>query len=273
VALGTDTGGSIRIPAAYCGVVGYKPTHGLVGEEGVTALSPSLDHVGLITAQVQDCLDVLPAIADSGADPGPVEPTAVRLGVLEDQLADPRLVPEIAAITRAALDRRATAGVVLEPRRGEVLAEAERLLDPILMGEAWRVHATTMGTRPEHFGEPTRRLFAAAEHADPAARESALARREDLRPAIAALCEGIDALVGPFVPYAAPELTPPIDTPEGEIEGIFTGPYNVTGRPAVTVPCGTTADGLPVGLQLAAPVGQDLALLRLAAAVETALGA
>jgi 2-dehydropantoate 2-reductase len=273
VALGTDTGGSIRIPAAYCGVVGYKPTHGLVGEEGVTALSPSLDHVGLITAQVLVCLDVLPAIADSGADPGPVEPTAVRLGVLEDQLADPRLVPEIAAITRAALDRLATAGFVLEPRRGEVLAEAESLLEPILMVEAWQVHAATMGTRPEHFGEPTRRLFAAAEHADPAARESALARREDLRPAIAALCEGVDALVGPVVPYAAPELTPPIDTPEGEIEGIFTGPYNVTGQPAVTVPCGTTADGLPVGLQLAAPVGQDLALLRLAAAVETALGA
>jgi Asp-tRNA(Asn)/Glu-tRNA(Gln) amidotransferase A subunit family amidase len=283
VALGTDTGGSIRIPAAYCGVVGFKPSHGLVAEEGVTALSPSLDHVGLITATVQDCLDVLPVIADVGdTDESATEETAtderatgrgaVRLGVLEDQLADPRLHPEIAAVTRAALARLADAGFAQEPRDGAVLAEADGLLEPILMVEAWQIHADTVREHPEHFGEPTRRLFAAAEHAEAAARETALARRDELRPAVEALFAGVDALVGPVVPYAAPELTPPIDTPEGEIEGIFTGPYNVTGQPAVTVPCGTTADGLPVGLQLAAPLGQDVALLRLAAAVEAALG-
>ena len=75
------------------------------------------------------------------------------------------------------------------------------------------------------------------------------------------------------MPYPAPVDTPPIDTPDGEIEGIFTGPYNVTGQPAVTIPCGITADGLPVGLQLAAGVGRDAALLQVAAAVEAALAA
>jgi aspartyl-tRNA(Asn)/glutamyl-tRNA(Gln) amidotransferase subunit A len=139
------------------------------------------------------------------------------------------------------------------------------------MVEAWEVHGPVMRERPEHFGEPTRRLFAAAGDVPASARTEALARRDALRPAVDALWDGVDVLVGPVVPYPAPELTPPIDTPAGEIEGIFTGPYNVTGQPAITVPCGTTSVGLPVGLQLAAPVGEDVLLLRLAAAVEAAL--
>jgi aspartyl-tRNA(Asn)/glutamyl-tRNA(Gln) amidotransferase subunit A len=81
----------------------------------------------------------------------------------------------------------------------------------------------------------------------------------------------VDVLVGPAAPYAAPERTPPIDTPEGRIEGIFSAPYNVSGQPAIVVPCGLTAGGLPVGLQLAARHGDDAGLLRVAAAVEVAL--
>jgi 2-dehydropantoate 2-reductase len=274
VALGTDTGGSIRIPAAYCGVVGFKPSYGLVDATGVTPLSHSLDHVGLLAASVTDCLPVLAAIADvpglADSDPGDVG--TPRLGVLEGQLADPRLDPEIAAITRAALDRLADAGFSQVSRDATPLAEMDTLLEPILMAEVWQAHGETLRARPGHFGEPTARLFAAAEHATPAAHAAALARRDDLRPSVDALWDDVDALVGPVVPYAAPESTPPMDTPAGEIEGIFTGPYNVTGHPAVTVPCGVTADGLPVGLQLAAPVGDDAALLRLAVAVEAALG-
>jgi Asp-tRNA(Asn)/Glu-tRNA(Gln) amidotransferase A subunit family amidase len=273
VALGTDTGGSIRIPAAYCGVVG-KPSYGLVSEAGVTPLSPSLDHVGILAATVADCIPVLAAIADvPGLPDGDTgEVGRFRLGVLEGQLADPRLDPEIATITRAALQRLADAGFSQEQRDASPLALADALLEPILMVEAWEIHGETMRDRPEHFGEPTARLFAAAQHATPAARAEALARREDLRPTVDALWDGVDALVGPVVPYAAPEVTPPIDTPAGEIEGIFTGGYNVTGQPAVAIPCGSTADGLPVALQLAAPVGHDAALLRLAVAVEAALG-
>jgi aspartyl-tRNA(Asn)/glutamyl-tRNA(Gln) amidotransferase subunit A len=191
--------------------------------------------------------------------------------VLEEQLADSRLDPELAQLTRAALEKLEAAGIELTPRDPAPLAELGDLLEPILLVEAWEVHRDAMTTRPEHFGAPTRRLFEQAGRTDPGVRAPALARRAELEPAAAALCEGVDALVGPVVPYAAPELTPPIDTPEGEIEGIFTGPYNVTGQPAISIPCGATAEGLPVAIQLAAPVGADADLLRVAAAVEAVL--
>jgi 2-dehydropantoate 2-reductase len=270
VALGTDTGGSVRIPAAYCGVVGLKPSYGVVSLDGVVALSPSLDHVGVLTASVADCVRVMAAIGDLQPDRGP-SGGPVRLGVLTQQLDDPRLDPEVAELTRAALARLEGAGVALSPRDAGPLADVGALLEDILLVEAWQVHRETMTGRPEHFGAPTRRLFEAAGRTDPELLPRALRRREELLPAALELCDGVDALVGPVVPYAAPELTPPIDTPEGEIEGIYTGPYNVTGQPAISIPCGTTADGLPVALQLAAPVGADAALLRVAAAVEAAL--
>lgn len=273
VALGTDTGGSVRIPAAYCGVVGFKPTYGLVSTEGVTPLSPTLDHVGLITATVQDCLTILPVIAPTLAPPDTAgaTPDGVRLGILEDQFADLRIEPEIAAISRDAVARLADAGFALESRNAGPLSKMGDLLGPILMVEAWQVHSAAMTARPEHFGSTTRRLLDDARHASPEARLIALQHRDDLLPAVDALFTAVDALVGPVAPYAAPEFTPPVDTPAGEIEGIFTGPYNVTGHPAVVIPCGRTHDGLPVGLQFAGRHGDDAALLRLAARAATVL--
>ncbi|MEN3266012.1 amidase family protein [Pseudonocardia sp.] len=276
-ALGTDTGGSIRIPAAYCGIVGLKPTSGLVSAEGVTPLSPTLDHVGVLAASVADAAAVLAALTGPGAPPleeAPARP--YRLGVLTDQLADPRLDPELAAITRAALDRLVVAGLVLADSDGAVLTELAGCLEDILLVEAWQVHGRAISgpdADPELFGATTLRLLRSAADVEPRRREAALARRAELLPAAEGLLDGVDVLVGPATPYAAPERTPPVDTPEGEIEGIFSGPYNVTGQPAIVVPCGLTAEGLPVGLQLAARCGDDAGLLRVAAAVEAALAA
>jgi aspartyl-tRNA(Asn)/glutamyl-tRNA(Gln) amidotransferase subunit A len=210
------------------------------------------------------------AIADL-TEPADAPAGPVRLGVLSQQVDDSRLDPEIAQLTRAALAKLEAAGMELTSRDATPLTDIGALLEPILLVEAWQVHRDVMSTRPEHFGEPTRRLFALAGQAEPQFLSQSLARREQLLPAAAELCVGVDALVGPVVPYTAPELTPPIDTPEGETEGIFTGPYNVTGQPAISIPCGTTADGLPVAIQLAASVGADAGLLRVAHAVEAVL--
>ncbi len=269
-ALGTDTGGSIRIPAAYCGVVGVKPSHGLVPEEGVTPLSASFDHVGVIADSVATAATVLGVLVGTSYDLGaPDRP--LRLGLLTDQLTDPRLDPELAQITRAAVDKLRVAGAEIIERDGKPLAELEKCLGDILMTEAWEIHGQRVLEDPGHYGRATLRLLQSAADVTPEQCAAAQARRSALRPSAAALLDGIDVLIGPAVPYRAPENTPPIDTPDGEIEGIFSGPYNVTGQPAMVIPCGTTADGLPVALQLAAPVGDDAGLLRVAAAVERML--
>ena len=134
-----------------------------------------------------------------------------------------------------------------------------------------QVHGDRVQAEPQHYGPATLRLLQQARQCSPESVAQARSRRDALLPSIDELLAGVDVLIGPAVPYPAPEVSPPIDTPEGEIEGIFTGPYNVSGQPAIVVPCGTTADGLPVALQLASAVGDDAGLLRAAAAVEAAL--
>jgi len=268
-ALGTDTGGSVRIPAAYCGVVGIKPSYGVVPEQGVTPLSPTLDHVGVLADSVATTAAVLGVLAGTRFD---LNPKPLRVGLLADQLADPRLDPELAEITLAAVKRLAAAGLQMVDRDGAPLVQLEACLGDILLVEAWRVHGSRVQADPGHYGTATLRLLRAAAEVPAERRTAALTRRDALLPAAAALLDGVEVLLGPAVPYAAPVDTPPIDTPDGEIEGIFTGAYNVTGQPAIVLPCGTTSDGLPVALQLAAAVGDDAALLRAAAVIEAMLG-
>jgi 2-dehydropantoate 2-reductase len=269
-ALGTDTGGSVRIPAAYCGVVGIKPTHGLVPVDGVTLLAPTLDHVGVLADTVATTARVLGVLAATDYDLTP-PPRSLRIGVLVDQIADPRLDPELAAITRSAIERLRGAGAELVDRDGAALAQLGDCLVDILLAEAWQAHGDRVRSEPDHYGPDTLRLFKTASLTTADDYRAALARRAELLPAAARLLEGVDVLLGPAVPYAAPIDTPPIDTPEGDIEGLFSGPYNVTGQPAIVLPCGMTRDGLPVALQLAAAVGDDEGLLRAAAVVEAAL--
>ncbi|SDX74369.1 aspartyl-tRNA(Asn)/glutamyl-tRNA(Gln) amidotransferase subunit A [Modestobacter sp. DSM 44400] len=269
-ALGTDTGGSIRLPAHYCGVVGVKPTFGLVPLAGVTPLSPSLDHLGVLARDVQTAARVLAVLADRPAIAA-AQSSKPRIGVLTGQLAHPALDPELARRTREVIERLAAAGATVVERDDDVLAELGDLLVPILLPEAWAVHGERVTARPGWYGADTLRLFQTAGEADPAEREGALRRRDELLPHAEALLDGIDVLLGPVAPFAAPELTPPIDTPEGEVEGLFTGPFNVTGQPAVSLPAGLTDDGLPFGVQLAGRVGGDAELLAACAWIERVL--
>lgn len=269
-ALGTDTGGSIRIPAAYCGVVGIKPTHGLVPEKGVTPLSPTFDHVGVLADSVTTAAAVLGVLVGATYNLTARE-EPLRLGLLVDQLDDPRLDPELRQITRTAVERLGAAGAQVLERDGSSLAQLEKCLGNVLLAEAWQVHGERVRSNPRHYGRATLRLLQSAANVTPEQSEAALAKRAALLPSALALLEGVDVLIGPAVPYPAPETTPPIDTPDGEIEGIFSGPYNVTGQPAMVIPCGTTLDGLPVALQIAGPIGDDAGLLRAAAAIEKIL--
>jgi 2-dehydropantoate 2-reductase len=267
LAIGTDTGGSIRIPAAYCGVVGLKPTFGLVPTDGVFPLSPSLDHAGTLTATAADGIALLRAIAG----PLPAAPAVgvPVLGVLSAQLADPSVTPEVRGAVRAALDQLAAAGWQLREVKPPWLAEPDRweeALTVIVAREAVTSHA---GRDTSQYAAGTRALLAFGAAVTQAQYARARAAQAELTAAVEETLAGVDALAGPTVGYCAPEQDPPFGAGDDNGEGRFTGPYNLTGHPAVSIP--VPASGLPVGLQLAGRRDHDLALLELAAAAEIAL--
>jgi Asp-tRNA(Asn)/Glu-tRNA(Gln) amidotransferase A subunit family amidase len=269
VALGTDTGGSVRGPAHYCGVVGLKPTHGALDLAGVQLLAPSLDHLGLLTADVALAGRVFAAL--TGQAPPPAPPARLRVGLLADQLADSGITPQVAAALAAAVAAlRAAPGVTLADADGSVLAQAGGLLEVILLAEAWQVHRDQVQRDPDHYGPGTLALLRRGEQVSPADYAAAVRRREELRPAAAAAYTGADVLLGPVMPWAAPLAGAPAPAGRGD-GGRFEQPYNVTGAPAIAVPCGLTPDGLPAGLQLSAPPGADWALLAAAGQVEAIL--
>lgn len=255
VALGTDTGGSIRLPAHYCATVGFKPTHGSLPADGVQPLAPTLDHVGLLARDVATATDVFVALTG-----GTVPVTSVpRIGVVRGQLDD--VQPDVATAVEDAVAALRAAGCAMTEVDGGPLAELERVFSPILLFEAWQVHGERVRSDPDHYGPETLRLLRSGADVTAEDYRDALAERTRLLPAALAVYEGIDVLLTPAAPFVAPVTTPPVDTPDGEAEGRFTAVHNVSGAPAVVLPCGWSGDGLPIGLQLSSPPGTDLALL------------
>jgi Asp-tRNA(Asn)/Glu-tRNA(Gln) amidotransferase A subunit family amidase len=269
LAIGTDTGGSIRIPAAYCGVVGLKPTYGLVPTDGVFPLSPSLDHAGTLTATATDSIALLQAIAD----PLPAAPDehVPVIGVLSAQLADPSVTPEVREALRAALGRFTAAGWQLREVNAPWLAEPQRWEEALTAIVAREAAASHAGRDTSQDAEGTRALLAYGAEVTPEQYASARAAQAELSVAVEETLADVDALAGPTVGYCAPEQDPPFGVGDDNAEGRFTGPYNLTGHPAVSIP--VPAPGLPVGLQLAGRRDGDLALLELATAVQRLLTA
>jgi Asp-tRNA(Asn)/Glu-tRNA(Gln) amidotransferase A subunit family amidase len=276
VAVGTDTGGSIRIPAHYCGIVGFKPSFGAIDVGGVQPLAPSLDHVGLLARDVATTARVFAAITghrDEGRR-GPVggAPRPLRAGLLLGQLADPAIQPDVRAALEAATDAlRSSASSEVVEVNGGALAEMDRCFDDIILFEAWQVHRHQVERAPSHYGPETLRLLQGASRVSRADYDAAVLRRDQLRQATTATYDGVDVLISPAAPFVAPVTTPPIDTPEGEAEAMFTRVYNLTGAPAIVLPCGWNDRGLPIGIQLSSPPGRDMELLGAAAHVEEIL--
>ena len=269
-ALGTDTGGSVRLPAHYCGAVGLKPSFGALPLDGVQALAPSLDHLGVLARDVASAAAVFGALAGR---PRPAPAAGrLRVGVLRGWIEDARTTPEVAAVVAAAVRRIGAAHDLIEVDAAPLDALNEVFGDIVLF-EAATVHGDALRARPTHFGAPTRRLLETATAVGEDRYASATGDRERLVPVALALLGGLDVLAGPAAPYVAPVESPPIDTPEGEVESVFSAPANVSGQPALVLPAGRTADGLPVGLQLLGAPGGDERLLAVALRIEEALGA
>ena len=275
LAIGTDTGGSIRIPAAYCGVVGFKPSYGAIPVDGVVPLAPSCDHAGTLTATVAGAAGLFGVLAGRGQEAGP-RPGLV-LGLLPRQLADASVTSEVRAAILAAVDRLAAAGWEIReltaPWLGR-LPEWEEALAVIVAREAAGVHR---GRDQSRYAAGTRALLAFGARVSDEQYARARRRRAELTGAIDASLDGVAALAGPTVGYPAPEQDPPFGVTGPEVtapdtdhgEGRFTGPYNLSGHPAISLP--VPVPGLPAGLQLAGRRGRDRSLLALAAAAERVL--
>ena len=269
-ALGSDTGGSIRIPAAYCGIVGLKPTFGLVPLAGVFPLSPTCDHVGTLTRTVEQTVTLLGAMASVTFSQRPVE--GLRIGVLRRQLDDPDLTGVVRARVLDGLESLRAAGFELVDVDVPELELVDAALGSIVLKEAYDIHRELLEREGDRYGAGTRALLEAGAGIDDDRYRAGLADRERIATAFERVFEQVAVLAGPTAPFVAPPEDPAFGEPEGEVEGRFTSPYNLTGSPAISLPCGIAEGNLPAGLQLAARVNDDELLLSVARAYERVTG-
>jgi aspartyl-tRNA(Asn)/glutamyl-tRNA(Gln) amidotransferase subunit A len=273
--IGTDTGGSIRIPAAACGVVGLKPTLGEVSTDGVVPLSRTMDHVGPLTTSVSDAALLYRALLGGTADiPSPPVPiSTVRLALPRQYFCD-LLDDEVRLAFEGAVERLRTAGV----RVGEVAihhaTDIAAVYLHIVLSDAAAYHARTLETMPDRYTSPVRMRLEMGRYVMAEDYVRALAGREVLTREVDAALGRCDALILPTLPIPAPPIGASTVDVGGRAEPVrnlmlrLTQLFDVTGHPAISLPCGRTRSGLPCGLQLVGAREQTDALLRVALACE-----
>jgi len=275
--IGSDTGGSIRIPAAVCGVVGLKPSLGEVPTEGAVPLSFTLDHLGPLTRSVDDAATIWSVL--SGQRPKPIEtpaPGSVKLGVLRGYFGEV-LDGEVRDAFDRAIQGLARCGVTFNER---TIAGTEFITGTyvaISLAEAAHWHAQFLQSRSSEYQPGVRARLGIGEKVLGVDYIGALEMRERLRRAVDAALDGYDALVLPTVAIVAPTLgAQDVTTSDGKQIPVrsamlrLTQLFNVTGHPAISLPVPTS--GLPVGLQLVGRRDQTAALLAAARMCERALG-
>ncbi len=266
--VGTDTGGSIRVPAAYCGIVGLKPTFGLVSLEGVYPLSPTLDHAGPLARTSADALAFLDALTGTSGPSTPLPLVGRRFGVIRAHMDVPFLRADVRAAFAEACERLVNAGAqVVDVHVPELEGAAPTLMD-ILVPEAAIVHAEGFEERRDAYGPQTRAQIEAGPTVTAMAYLRARAHQRRLTEAMETALLGLDALIAPTVPWVAPVEDPLVDGEEGYAEMHATGPANLTGQPSVSIYAGPGEEGLPAGLLLTGARGGDRRLLRLCMGVE-----
>lgn len=267
-AVGTDTGGSIRIPASYCGIVGLKPSFGSIPMEGVFPLSWTLDHVGPMARTAADALTLFDALTGQRGATEPLPLAGCRMGILRDQADAPFLRPGVRAAFDAAVDILKQAGVTFHDIHIPELEGMVQTVFDILLPEAAIIHKERRLAYPADYAAQTLSQIEAGPAVTAIAHLEALAHRRALTSATEAALNGIDALLTPTCPWVSPAEDPDVVGDAGIEELYWTAPTNLTGLPSVSLFGGTGEGGLPVGIMLTGARGGDRRLMRLAMAVE-----
>ena len=273
--IGTDTGGSIRIPAAACGIVGLKPTVNEISTDAVVPLSPALDHVGSLARSVADAWIVYRGLMGN-LPQRPLTPAplgALRLAVLRPYFCD-MLDEEVRGPFERALAALGAAGVRLSHARIPHAAAIAPVYMHLGLADAAAYHATALETMPERYTPNVRLRLELGGYVLAEDYVRALAGREQLRRETDAALADYDALVLPTLPIPAPRLgaaSVQIGAESQPVRNLMlrlTQLFNLTGHPAISIPCGLTREGLPCGLQLVGARSHTDALVRTALACE-----
>ncbi|MHB1628829.1 MAG: amidase [Bacilli bacterium] len=285
--IGTDTGGSIRIPAACTGTVGLKPTYGLVSKAGVAPLAFTLDHVGPMTRSVRDAALLLQILAgvdelDPTTRKGPSgdyaalignSVTGLRVG-FDERFFLSEIAAEVALRTEEAVSALREAGAVIKAVELPLIDEVARHQNVIISSEALAVHDERLHQHGEMYGDDVRerleagRIYSGMDYA------RAHEFRLRFTHGMARVFADVDAILSPTLPFAAT----PIGERHVQLGGgqhqvraaltRFTHPFNLAGLPALSVPCGLSTDGLPIGIQLIGPWFAEATLFQLGAVLE-----
>jgi aspartyl-tRNA(Asn)/glutamyl-tRNA(Gln) amidotransferase subunit A len=277
--IGTDTGGSIRIPAAACGIVGLKPSLGEVATDGVVPLSRTLDHIGPLALTVTDAALLHHALLGRAkAVPPPPPVSGLRLAVPRPYFCDV-LDEEVRARFEAALERLREGGARIDDIEIHHASDIGPVYLHLVLSDAAAYHAATLESMPEKYTAPVRLRLEMSRYVMGEDYVRALAGREVLRREVDAALAEHDAVVLPTLPIPAP-LVGASDVEIGgrpqPIRNVMlrlTQLFNVTGHPAISLPTGQTAIGLPCSIQLVGRRMQTEALLQVALACEAQIGA
>jgi aspartyl-tRNA(Asn)/glutamyl-tRNA(Gln) amidotransferase subunit A len=285
-ALGTDTGGSVRIPASYCGVVGFKPTFGRISRFGVLPLASSLDHVGVLARSVRDTASVFKAIVSyDPRDPSSsrhhvvdytpqnnINLQGLRLGFPEKFFFE-RLDPEVESAVRGAIARAGTLGADVKPVKVPDMEAINTVGYIILLAEAAATLERYMGDRKKLGADlltllDQGRCLPAVDYVN----AQRLRRKQQIE--FAAVWSEVDCLITPTTPNTAPRIGEELirfRDADQDVRAIATRlvrAFNVLGLPALSMPCGLSSQGLPIGLQLVAAPFQESTLLQLGTVLE-----
>jgi len=290
-AIGSDTGGSIREPAGYCGIVGLKPTYGLVSTSGVVPLSWSLDHLGPMTRTAMDAALMLQVIAgydplDAASIDLPVPDYAativatsisLRVGIPRPYFYE-KLHPEIQAAMEVALSvlktvsgtQRDIAPLATDGTYSSVIDTALT----ILRAEAYAYHKEYVSKSPELYQEPTLKRIRAGTEITTSTYIQSRRQLDQIRHSVSRVFESVDLAITPTAPVPPFSIADLAEADSARAKELLmlhnTRPFNVLGLPTISVPCGFTRTGLPIGMQITGPPGAEATVLRLAHAYEKA---